>query len=530
MELLNNDLNSFFTIWWCFPEFLLVLFISIFTGTLPFIKSEIKEWRTDNVNHYNSNTFSAICINISLVITLIAVWSVDHGTFFGGQFINDANTSFFKSLVLITGIFLVAMGPRFYKIERRQFSEYGILISLVCLGLCSLISSNDLIIFFLSIELVSLTLYILAASKNDSNYSSEAALKYFVLGAVASGILVLGISLVYHVTGSTEFGAIKLMISGFSEVTEKEALIGLALICIGLFCKLAAAPFHMWAPDVYEGVPTLILAAFATLPKIGLISILARIGFDFFAFYSVEWEYITLIVGFFSIAWGTYGGLEQVKIKRILAYSSISHVGFMIVLLGSNSFLSQVTLNFYLLAYILTTLAVATFFVSLRRIDLNVKSMKDIQASNDEMDRQASIPEFKTIHHLTQTCARISRSLCILAMLLVSLAGIPPLIGFFAKFRVFSDIIERNSFYSYSISSMILGLSIISTLYYIRIIKHIFFKAGKSPREVIVANISWPVSKIMSLASVVSISFIFAPNFYLLPLYSCTLSSVFFVL
>ena len=180
-----------------------------------------------------------------MVITLIAVWSVDHGTFFGGQFINDANTSFFKSLVLITGIFLVAMGPRFYKIERRQFSEYGILISLVCLGLCSLISSNDLIIFFLSIELISLTLYILAASKNDSNYSSEAALKYFVLGAVASGILVLGISLVYHVTGSTEFGAIKLMISGFSEVTEKEALIGLALICIGLFCKLAAAPFHM---------------------------------------------------------------------------------------------------------------------------------------------------------------------------------------------------------------------------------------------------------------------------------------------
>tara|TARA_B100000989_G_scaffold296250_1_gene279102 strand:+ start:7354 stop:7962 length:609 start_codon:yes stop_codon:yes gene_type:complete len=202
----------------------------------------------------------------------------------------------------------------------------------------------------------------------------------------------------------------------------------------------------------------------------------------------------------------------------------------MIVLLGSNSFLSQVTLNFYLLAYILTTLAVATFFVSLKRTDLNVKSMKDIQASNDEIDRQASIPEFKTIHHLTQTCARISRSLCILAMLLVSLAGIPPLIGFFAKFRVFSDIIERNSFYSYSISSMILGLSIISTLYYIRIIKHIFFKAGKSPREVIVANISWPVSKIMSLASVVSISFIFAPNFYLLPLYSCTLNSVFFAL
>ncbi len=523
----SNDITSFFSPLWCAAELFLICFLTLALAILPFIKNTVIFGHNKYKMIYNANTFSSVVINTILIVSIFFVWNSEKGLFFSGQFINTDLGNLLKTLVLVTAICIVGLAPRFYKEENKQFVEFSILVGLICLGLCCIISANDLMFLFLAIELTSLTLYILAASKTDSNYSSEAALKYFVLGAVASGIMILGISLVYYTTGSTDFNAIKLMLINEQFVWINQSLIGLSLICIGLLCKLAAAPFHMWAPDVYEGVPTIVLAVYATLPKIGLIAAFSKIGFDLFVCYSSEWEYMTLTIGLLSIAWGTFGGLEQLKIKRILAYSSISHVGFMIILLGSNSLLSQFTLNFYLIAYILTTIGVISFFIGLKKVDLNTMHTQ-LNKNHKNLETSQRVDELKTIYHLSQNCGNIRRSYNIIGLLLLSVAGIPPLIGFFAKFRVFIDILERNTNYSYAVGIIMLALSIISSLYYIRIIKQIFFKVGTDPREVIVYKTSWSTARVMALATVTSISFILIPTFYFIPIYSCTFHSLLF--
>jgi NADH-quinone oxidoreductase subunit N len=315
-------------------------------------------------------------------------------------------------------------------------------------------SANDLIALYLGLELQSLALYVLAAIRRDELRSSEAGLKYFVLGALSSGMLLYGASLLYGTTGSTSFEAIASLVQANAAASNLSLTVGLVFLLVGLAFKISAVPFHMWTPDVYEGAPTPVTAFFAAAPKLAAMALLIRVLAGAFPGLVIEWQQIVIFLSLASMLLGAFAAIGQTNIKRLMAYSSIGHVGFALVGLAAGSEAGLQGMLVYLAIYVVMTLGSFAVILAMRR-------------------GEAFTEEIGELSGLAQTNLPMA---FILAMLLFSLAGVPPLAGFFAKFYVFAAAVKAGL---YPLAIIGVLASVVGAFYYLRIVKIMFFDDPK---------------------------------------------------
>lgn len=366
----------------------------------------------------------------------------------------DTFTNFIKTVLIISLILCIIISLNYIKYENFYKYEYFLLVGLASLGMVSIVSSNDLITMYLAIEIQSLCFYILATMKIFNNFSTEAGLKYFILGAFSSGILLFGCSFIYGSLGTTNFSEMKILFNNFSELDNPKSLIlGVIFIIIAILFKIGAAPFHMWLPDVYEGVPTIVTAIYSIVPKIALFALFVRLNISLMYENNFFFNQILLYSAGLSIIIGTLGALYQSKFKRLLAYSAISHVGFLLIAFISFSNWSIFSLFFYLVIYILISINIFSVILVLRKIDNNLKLKK-----------------INEIVVLFKSNTLLAVNFC---LILFSIAGIPPLVGFYSKLYIFVSAIKSEYYLIVLIAAV---FSVIASMYYIRLIKLMFFK------------------------------------------------------
>ena len=368
-------------------------------------------------------------------------------TMFGGSFVLDDYARFLKILALVGSAGALLLSLDYLKLEKQQKFEYGTLFLLSTLGMMLLISAADLIALYLGLELMSLALYVVAAFNRDSAKSTEAGLKYFVLGALSSGMLLYGASLVYGFTGTISF-------AGIAKATQAGASIGLVFglvfMFVGFCFKISAVPFHMWTPDVYEGAPTPVTAFFASAPKVAGIAIFVRASMMAFPGIAHEWQQILTFVSIASMALGAFAAIGQHNIKRLLAYSSIGHMGYALVGLDADSMQGVQSVLIYMSVYVSMTLGVFAVVLAMRRDGKSVEEIADLAGLSRTHPTMAFF----------------------LAALLFSLAGIPPLAGFFAKFYVFLAAINAGL---YALAVIGVLTSVVGAYYYLAIVKTMYF-------------------------------------------------------
>ncbi len=366
---------------------------------------------------------------------------------FGDSFSVDGFARIMKAIALLGSAVALVLSVDYLRRENLTRFEYPILIVLATLGMMMMISANDLIALYLGLELQSLAAYVIAAIHRDNVRSSEAGLKYFVLGALSSGMLLYGSSLVYGFAGTVSFPGIAAALQGQSSLG---VILGLVFVSAGLAFKISAVPFHMWTPDVYEGAPTPVAAFFAAAPKVAAMAMTVRIFIVAFPGIVGDWRQIVVFISIASMALGAFAAIGQRNIKRLMAYSSIGHVGFALVGLAAGTAQGVNGVIVYMAIYVVMTLGTFAIILGMRRGDTYVETIDDL--------------------------AGLSRSQPFMAYafgaILFSLTGIPPLAGFFAKFYVFAAAIEAKLF-----ALAVIGVvtSVVSAYYYLRIVKIMFF-------------------------------------------------------
>lgn len=375
-------------------------------------------------------------------------------TALGDMFISNPFTIFSKLLVLIGAFSALFLSVGYYrKNTTYMIAEFPVLVLLATAGMLFMVSSNNLLALYMSLEMQSLALYILASIHKNNVKSSEAGLKYFVLGALASCIILYGTSLIYGFSGTTSFSKLAELYSTKSTVPVG-ATVGLVMVMIGLCFKVSAAPFHMWTPDVYEGAPLPVTSFFAVAPKIAAVTLFVSVLAYPFAGLVSQWQQVVILVSALSMIVGAFGALRQTNIKRLLAYSSIGHVGYILVGLASASADGVRGVLLYLLVYMTMTLGI---FGCIMMIKQKEDDAEDIYAFSG----------------LAKTRPLIAFAL---AVILFSMAGIPPFAGFFAKFFIFSAAI-KSGLYGLSILGVL--SSVVAAFYYLRVIKIMYFDEPK---------------------------------------------------
>ena len=371
---------------------------------------------------------------------------------FGGMFIDDAFSRFSKIIILLSAAVVLVMGQEY--MSRRGFLrfEYPLIVTLSVVGMMVMVSAGDLMSLYMGLELQSLALYVIAAFKKDSVKSTEAGLKYFVLGALSSGLLLYGSALVYGYSGTTLFSGILSNVS--TDAPSLGLLFGLALVIAGLAFKVSAVPFHMWTPDVYEGAPTPVTAFFATVPKMAAICLFIRVMYDAFGNIINDWQQIIALLSILSMFLGAFAAIGQTDLKRLLAYSSIAHMGYALIGLAAGTEFGVQSVLEYMTIYITMNIGVFAIVMSMQQ------------------DGQ-SVTEIASLKMISETDPGKAIALVIL---LFSLAGIPPMLGFFAKFEVLRAAINAELVYL-----AVLGVlaSVIGAFYYLRIVYFIYF--GEMP-------------------------------------------------
>jgi NADH-quinone oxidoreductase subunit N len=385
------------------------------------------------------------------VLVAAAAWIIvfgRDGAAFGTGFVSDPFARFMKLLALVGSGVTLVMSISFAKAEKFDKFEFPVLILLCTLGMMLMISANDMIALYLGLELQSLGIYVLAAINRDSLRSTEAGLKYFVLGALSSGMLLYGISLVYGYTGGVGFEAVAAALSGGER--QLGLVFGLVFVLAGLAFKLSAVPFHMWTPDVYEGAPTPITAFMAAAPKMAAMALMVRVTVGAFEPIAADWQQIIIFISIASMALGSFAAIGQQNIKRLMAYSSIGHMGYALVGLAANSQSGVRGVAIYMLIYMVMTLGTFAFILAMRRKDGNVEQIGELAGLSRTNPVMATV----------------------LTILMFSLAGIPPLAGFWAKWYVFLAAINANLF-----TLAVIGVlaSVVGAYYYLRIIKLMWF-------------------------------------------------------
>ncbi len=416
---------------------------------------------------------------LAFVGVLIATQDAATVSAFNGAFISDSFGRFMKIAVLIGSAVTLMISGDYLKATGSQQFEFPILVALSTLGMLLMISAGDLIALYLGLELSSLALYVVASFNRDSVKSTEAGLKYFVLGALSSGMLLYGASLVYGMTGSVSFSGIA---SVLKDGTSLGVIFGLVFILAGLAFKISAVPFHMWTPDVYEGAPTPVTAFFAAAPKIAAMALLVRVVEQAFPHITGQWQQIIVFIAIASMGLGAFAAIGQQNIKRLLAYSSIGHVGFALVGLSAGTAGGVEGVAIYMAIYLVTTLGTFGCVLAMRREGGYVEDIDDLAGLSKTHPMMAFI----------------------LAMLMFSLAGIPPLAGFFAKWYVFVAAVEAKL---YALAVIGVVTSVVGAYYYLRIVKIMYFDEAKAP--------FLPMSAAIRL--VVGVSGVFVLAFWLYP-------------
>lgn len=378
---------------------------------------------------------------------------------FGGLFSYDSFTFLVKlSAIIFTILILVIYGERVIvnSVNTSVIArfEFPILVSFALLGANILISANNFMMFYLGVELMALSSYILTAFKRDDVKSSEAGLKYFILGALSSGLLLFGISYIYGFLGTLNFGEIKAQTSLININQNLGLLFGIVMVLIALFFKISAAPFHMWVPDVYEGAAKIVLLFFATTLKfIALFAVFRLLNYPF-SFLLVSWQQIIIFVAVASMVVGAFGAIKQKNIKRLIAYSGIKHVGFVLLGLIFVSADAKIAVINYIYIYSITSLGLIISIIYMRKNDV-------------ALDEIADLSGLSKTHPLLAFC---------IAVLIFSMAGIPPMAGFFAKFYILK-VLVTNGYYTVAIISVILAT--VSAFYYLKIVKVMYFDSPK---------------------------------------------------
>ena len=399
---------------------------------------------------------NGFCIAVlALTGLIVAMQPPGRTVMFHGSFMVDEYARFLKLLAIIGSGGALMLSLNWLSAEKQQRFEYGVLFLLSTLGMMMLISAVDLIALYLGLELMSLPLYVVAASHRDNVKSTEAGLKYFVLGALSSGMLLYGASLIYGFTGTVAF-------TGIAKATTLGAslglIFGLVFLFVGFCFKISAVPFHMWTPDVYEGAPTPVAAFFAAAPKVAGIAVFVRATVVAFPGIIHEWQQIVVFVSIASMMLGAFAAIGQRNIKRLMAYSSIGHMGFALVGLAAGTPEGVQGVLIYISIYVTMTLGMFACILAMRRDGVFVENISDLAG-------------------LTRTQPTMA---FFLAMLLFSLAGIPPLAGFFAKFYVFLAAIKAGL---YTLAVIGVVTSVVGAFYYLAIVKVMYFDEPAKPFE-----------------------------------------------
>ncbi|MBS27563.1 MAG: NADH-quinone oxidoreductase subunit NuoN [Alphaproteobacteria bacterium] len=397
---------------------------------------------------------------------------------FNGQFMVDAFAVFTKVLLIAgAALALILAQPYNMREDIHQF-EFPILMVFAVLGMMMMVSANDLIAVYVGLELQSLSLYVIAAIRRDNLRSSEAGLKYFVLGALSSGILLYGMSLVYGFAGTTSFEGLAATFAADSD-TPIGVIVGLVFIAAGLAFKVSAVPFHMWTPDVYEGAPTPVTAFFAAAPKIAAMALFVRVMLEPFGDLLFEWQQIIWFISLASMILGSFAAIVQTNIKRLMAYSSIGHMGFVLVGLAAGNEQGVQGILLYLTIYLFMNMGTFACILAMRRQGRMV----------EEIDELAGLS--KTNPYMAAA----------IGIFMFSMAGIPPLAGFFAKFYIFLAAINAE-LYFLTVAGLL--TSVVGSFYYLRIVKLMYFD---EPADAFDKPIGREISIIVTVTGVVTVFF-----------------------
>jgi len=414
-----------------------------------------------------------------LLLALAAIFVLmDHsatGLDFSGSFINDAFGRYMKVLSLAGALVTLILSIDFVKKEHFASFEYPVLLLLSTLGMMLMVSANDLIALYLGLELSSLALYVIASIQRDNLKSTEAGLKYFVLGALSSGMLLYGASLLYGFAGTVSFVGIATAVHGHASIG---VVFGLVFLIAGLAFKISAVPFHMWTPDVYEGAPTPVTAFFASAPKMAAMAMTVRVISVAFPGILTQWQQIIGFLSLLSMLLGAFAAIGQSNIKRLMAYSSIGHMGFALLGLVAGTQNGVQGVVIYMTIYLVMTLGTFAAIIQMRRNGMAVETISDLAG-------------------LSRTNGKMA---FFLAMMMFSLAGIPPLAGFFAKFYVFAAAIEAHL---YVLAVIGVLSSVVGAFYYLRIVKVMYFDESKGAFD----TADWTSDWVLVLAGLFVLAF-----------------------
>ncbi|MDI7864368.1 NADH-quinone oxidoreductase subunit NuoN [Rhizobiaceae bacterium n13] len=397
----------------------------------------------------SAGTVTGLAVALLIAAGLWLIMVPSEGEAFGGAFLSDPFAKFMKVIALIGSIVAMVMTVGHARSEQIDRFEFPVLLVLATLGIMLMISANDLISLYLALELQSLALYVVAAINRDNLRSTEAGLKYFVLGALSSGMMLYGMSLVYGFTGHTGFDEIARVLS--AETRSLGLVFGLVFVLAGIAFKISAVPFHMWTPDVYEGAPTPVTAFFSAAPKIAAMAMLTRIVITAFEPVMSDWQQVIVFISIASMLLGSFAAIGQRNMKRLMAYSSIGHMGYALVGLAAGTQAGVTGVILYMTVYMVMTLGTFAVIMAMRRKeDGNVENIDDLAGLSTTNPFMAVA----------------------LTALMFSLAGIPPLAGFFAKYFVFAAAIEAKL---YALAIIGVLSSVVGAYYYLRLIKVMWF-------------------------------------------------------
>jgi len=455
------------TITYILPELFLSLAIISILMVGVFIKKSFKL--------VNLLTIISLIFAIALVVN-----QPNEIKIFNESYIIDRLSIFMKTLTLIFCLFVLLSTRDYVKSTSIDKIEYPIIILASTLGMILMISSYDLIVFYLGLELQSLCLYILASFRRDDERSTEAGLKYFVLSALASGLLLYGCSLIYGFTGSTNFE----VISENLDKSNTGAVFGIVFVVVALAFKVSAVPFHMWTPDVYEGSPTSVTSFFALIPKIAALSVFIRFMYVPFINMIDQWQTIIIFLSIASMILGAVAAIGQNNIKRLMAYSSIGHMGYALAGMATGTNAGIQSTIIYLTIYLVMNLGAFGCIFMMKRENIFYENISDLSG-------------------LSKNHPMFALSFLII---LFSLAGIPPLAGFFAKFYVFMAVIEADL---YALAIIGLVTTVVSAFYYLRIIKVIYFDKPTKPFE---ENYDWGLKISLILSSILILIYFIYPS------------------
>jgi NADH-quinone oxidoreductase subunit N len=403
------------------------------------------------VGVYAGEASNRVVTWLAVVVLVVAgLWVISaegNASAFGDAFVDDPFARFMKIVTLIGSLVTLIMSIEFAKAQKFDRYEYPVLVLLSTLGMLLMIAANSMISLYLGLELQSLALYVVAAINRDNVRSTEAGLKYFVLGALSSGMLLYGITLVYGYTGSTGFQQIAAALGADRQLG---LVFGLVFVFAGLAFKISAVPFHMWTPDVYEGAPTPVTAFFAAAPKMAAMALFVRVAIQAFGPIAADWQQIISFIAIASMLLGSFAAIGQQNFKRLMAYSSIGHMGFALVGLAANNEAGVRGVVIYMLIYMVMTLGTFAVILAMRRNNENVEGIGELAG-------------LATTNPVMAT---------ILTIMMFSLAGIPPLAGFWAKWYVFLAAIDAKL---YALAVIGVLASVVGAYYYLRIIKIMWF-------------------------------------------------------